>query len=221
MFESTAWSRIVAAGRGDPGSREGLAERYRPAVVRYLRARGRSEEDAQDLAQEVFLRLFSPDVLARADRARGRFRGWLLGVTLNVMREDQARGAAARRGGKAQVVPLDEGHDVPAATPTDPEFDRAWADQLLRRALDALAAENPRLHATLELRFAQGLAYAAIAERLARNLQQVKNDIHRARQRLIAGIKEELATYCSSEAEYEDELASFLTFLGAPRGARA
>lgn len=215
VFQTTLWTRIADAGRGDPAALEAVVGQYREPVSRYLRARGHTAEDAEDLTQEVLLRLCSHEVLAHADRTRGRFRSFLLGVARNVERDVAKHDHALRRGGGLNRARLSEVGEVAAADdPAEAEFDRAWGDHVLRRALAALEQENPRQHRTMTLRFEKGLAYQQIADELGRNLQQVKNDIHRARRQLVELVKAELGNHCSSEEEYQDELASFLKFLG-------
>lgn len=213
-FHTTLWSRIEELQRGDQSGAWAFVERYRRPLLRFIEGRGFGPQDAEDLVQEVFLRLFAKEALARADRERGRFRSFVLGIARHVMSEERARRAAKKRGGGERPIPLSEIPDVASPSEDEGEFDRLWADHLLRKALDALREENPRQHRALTLRFEKGLSYQDIAAHMERNLQQVKNDLHRARRRLVKTIKEEIASYCSSEAEYEDEVRSFLSFLG-------
>ena len=49
---------------------------------------------------------------------------------------------------------------------------------------------------------------------MGRTGAQVKTDHHRGKQRLARLIKDELKSYCSSHAEYVDELAAFARWLG-------
>jgi len=213
-FQTTLWSRIEEVQRGDSQEVVSFVDRYRPPLLRFVRGRGFPPQDAEDLVQEVFLRLFTREALARADRTRGRFRSFLLGIAKNVIREEYERRAAQKRGGGARPVPLSQAPEAAYEEESESEFDQIWSDHLLRQALADLRQESPRQHETLQLRFEQKLSYKEIAERLERNLQQVKNDIHRARRKLVKTIKAEISRYSSSSAEYEDELASFLTFLG-------
>jgi RNA polymerase sigma-70 factor (ECF subfamily) len=213
-FQTTLWSRIEDIQRGNQSGVWTFVERYRRPLLSFVERRGFSAQDAEDLVQEVFLRLFTKEALARADRNRGRFRSFVLGIAKHVMSEERAKRGAKKRGGGERPVPLSEAPEVAYEESSDSEFDSIWADHLLRRALEGLSQENPRQHKALKMRFEEGLSYQDIAERMERNLQQVKNDIHRARKRLIKGIKAEIADYCSTEAEYEDEVRSFLTFLG-------
>lgn len=213
-FQTTLWSRIEDIQRGDDKAVWSFVERYRKPLLSFIERRGYNRQDAEDLVQEVFLRLFAKEALARADRERGRFRSFLLGIAKHVMSEERVRRQAKKRGGGEKPVPLSEAPEVASEDSGDGEFDRIWADHMLRRALDVLESENPRQHKTLKMRFERDMSYQDIAEELTRNLQQVKNDIHRARKRLVRIIKQEIADYSSTEAEYQDEVRSFLTFLG-------
>jgi RNA polymerase sigma factor (sigma-70 family) len=213
-FQTTLWSRIEDIQRGDDKAVWAFVDRYRSPLLRFIVANGYRSQDAEDLAQEVFLRLFAKEALARADRERGRFRSFLLGIAKNVMSEERIRRQALKRGGAAKKVALGEVGEPAYEEASDGEFDRIWADHMLSRALDALQAENPRQHQTLTMRFEGNRSYQEIADKMKRSLQQVKNDIHRARKRLVTSIKAEIKEYSSTEAEYADEVRSFLSFLG-------
>jgi DNA-directed RNA polymerase specialized sigma24 family protein len=64
--------------------------RYRTPVFNFLRNRGLSEHDAEDVAQDVFLRVCREDFLKKLDRNRGKFRSLLLAVTRHVMLNERA-----------------------------------------------------------------------------------------------------------------------------------
>src|SRR5262245_49640276 len=91
MFPTTVWTVIRKAGANDRQAMEGFARDYRLPVLRYIERRGFSRNDAEDLCQEVFLRILSSQVLARVDRELGRFRSLVLAVTKHVLQR-------ARRG---------------------------------------------------------------------------------------------------------------------------
>ncbi len=67
----------------DAPSVDDLARRYQAVLVRYFGRRGIDPGDAQDLAQEVFVRLSQPEVLARVDRVDG----YLFGTAQNIATE--------------------------------------------------------------------------------------------------------------------------------------
>src|SRR5258708_36694583 len=82
VFGTTHWSVVLHAGRNDTTrSRDALGKLcqiYWFPVYAYVRRRGHSSHDAQDLTQEFFARLLEQNWVARADRERGRFRSFLL-----------------------------------------------------------------------------------------------------------------------------------------------
>jgi RNA polymerase sigma factor (sigma-70 family) len=212
QFRTTMWTQIAEAQLGGSQQSTLFVERYRAPLLSYLRRRGYQPDDCEDLAQEVFLRLFSQDLLARADRERGRFRSYLLGITNKVILKRAERAGAKKRGGGRAIVPLDDAPE-PAVAP-DEAFDDCWAEGLLQRALDKLAKENPRQHEVIRLRLQEDLSLEAIGQRTDRTAAQVKTDHHRAKKRLARLVKDEIRAYSGSDEEYADELSTFLHRLG-------
>src|SRR6187431_2223609 len=82
-FEITQWSLVLAAGQGTPGSPTAeqalarLCALYWYPVFAFIRRKGHTPEDAQDLTQGFFARLIEKGDLGDADRSRGRFRTFL------------------------------------------------------------------------------------------------------------------------------------------------
>jgi RNA polymerase sigma-70 factor (ECF subfamily) len=84
QFPTTAWSDVLAAQDADSPQRwdainRCLAGYWRP-VFYFLRAKGCSHHQAEDLTQEFFTQFFQRDWIRRADRGRGRFRTFLLTI---------------------------------------------------------------------------------------------------------------------------------------------
>src|SRR5688572_28764923 len=115
---------------------EGFARDYRLPVLRYIERRGFSGNDAEDLCQEVFLRIFSSQVLSRVDRDLGRFRSLVLAVTKHVLQH-------ALRRSRREPYREPDLEDF-ADGSRDPEFDAAWILHLAERAMVRLEeAESP------------------------------------------------------------------------------
>ena len=148
-FLTTRWSLVLEAGRPDnPVSRAALSElcaTYWYPLYAYVRRRGQSPENAQDLTQAFFARLLEKHVVSAADPARGRFRSFLLGSMKNFLANEWDRETAQKRGGGQALLSLDfqsaderfmrePGH---VATP-EREFERNWAHAVLERALARL-----------------------------------------------------------------------------------
>ena len=111
----TRWSLISAARGGNKVAEREFVEKYRePVIATIRRCSPLLNADTEDLVQEVFLRLFSREVLQRADPDKGRFRHLLLAVTKNVVASHIKQRCAKKRGGGA-VYPLGD-TDVPAAS---------------------------------------------------------------------------------------------------------
>src|SRR6185503_5583456 len=121
--------------------------------------------DAEDLAQEVFLRLLQDKVLSKADPSRGRFRSLLLAVTRHVMGNYREREAAQKRGsGHVHALgDLDFSRQEP-----DDHFDREWVSHLVEVALARLAREHPEYHQALQRSALDGIPCSEIARSLGK-----------------------------------------------------
>jgi RNA polymerase sigma-70 factor (ECF subfamily) len=102
-FPITHWSVVLSAS--DPGSAraaealEKLCRIYWYPLYAYVRRRGKTPPDAQDLTQEFFARLLARHWLGRADQARGRFRTFLLTALERFLANEWDKGRALKRGG--------------------------------------------------------------------------------------------------------------------------
>lgn len=204
------WSELAEAGSRKSDAGDAFVRRYRPPLLAFLARAGLATNDAEDVAQAVFLRLFASDLLLEADRSKGRFRNYLLGITNNVLRERWRRMNALKRGGGANHVALQQLAQDPPAPSTVTQFEACWISHIVIRAMDEVAKENARQHELLVLASSGDLSPNDMAERLGRNPGQVRVDLHRARKRLGKFIRLQVARYCSTEEEYQDELRSIL-----------
>jgi RNA polymerase sigma factor (sigma-70 family) len=143
-FEETHWSLILR------GTREGedsvaalnhLAQCYRRPIYSFIRHRGVSPADSDDLTQSFFLQLIERKALQGVDPAKGRFRSFLLASLKNFLTNEWDKQRALKRGGGFSFVTFDPGAEAfyaeCVAPPLEPEklFDRVWALALLERAL--------------------------------------------------------------------------------------
>lgn len=199
MFPTTMWSTIRQAGAYDREALERFASRYRPAIAEYLRTRGLTATDADDICQEVFIRLLGSKTLAMANPDRGRFRSLMLAVTRNVLVDHY------RRLGRAPT-PTELVSDLPAER--DADFDRTWILHLAQAAMDRLRDERSPY-------------FEVLREHLA-GVPQDRNRLWNARRKLIAYIRHEISLTCTTQAEFDDESAYLSAFLapGAKRGPR-
>jgi len=123
VFATTHWSVVLSAGRnGTTRARDalaGLCETYWPALHAYVRRRGFSPHDAEDLTQEFFARLLEHNWVARADPQKGRFRSFLLTALNRFLADQWDKARAQKRGGGRRPLALDSEAGGPG-DPADP-----------------------------------------------------------------------------------------------------
>ncbi len=192
MFPTTHWTAIQQAGESDPAALERFATTYRTPVLAYVRAYGFGEAEAEDLCQDVFVRILRGDVLAKADPRRGRFRQLLSVISRRVVFDRLKKG-----GGRADKA---LGELEPEA-PADVEFDRLFAHALLEQALVRLRSVAPGHYETLRERLEGG--------------SPERRRLWKARRRLAELLRFEVARVCASPQECEDELRHLAPWLTA------
>src|ERR1700676_5583131 len=151
QFPTTRWTLVVAAG--DPHRKESraalvsLCENYWYPLYAYVRRRGHSADEAQDLTQEFFLRILDGRYLDRADPEKGRFRSFLLTSLKFFLADEMDRSRAQKRGGAA-VLPFEvssgeERYQREPGHNETPEriFERRWAHSLLDKVVARLREE--------------------------------------------------------------------------------
>jgi RNA polymerase sigma factor (sigma-70 family) len=231
VFATTHWSVVLQAGTDSPQGREALGRLYQvywPPLYWYLRRRGCSAEDAQDLIQGFFTRWLERNWAGRADREKGRFRNFLLGALNHYLSNEWDKARAQKRGGGAQILPLEfdaaENHyTIEPADGTTPEacFERRWAMALLEEVMNRLRQESERegrgqafalLHPCL-VGDEAALPYADLARQLNVSEGTIKSAVHRLRQRYRQLLREEIARTVSEPAEVEEELGHLRTVL--------
>ena len=204
---STMWTTILAFHRDPDRVKDFVVRRYRQPVVEFARRQGLKDEDAEDVAQEVFLRVCHETFLRKADQIRGKFRTVLLAVTKHVIGSWRRHEMAGKRDRRREVSL--EGMTLPDELPADPEFDKLWVQNLMTQALERLKQDAGTEALKLQL---EGLSYQEIAERLGRKTTDVTNFIHRAKERLKKEFERLIAEYSTRE-DVAEEIAQLRRFL--------
>ena len=164
---------VEAAAAGSREAFDELVRRHQVAIVGLARVLTSGRGDAEDLAQEVFVRAWKS---LRTFRGESAFRTWLHRVAVNVVRSSQSR-----TGRLMQMFAGSAGH-VPDLPSREEGVDASLARrQVIERALAALPGE---LRIAVTLRDMQGLDYREIADLLNVPIGTVESRIFRARQRL-------------------------------------
>jgi RNA polymerase sigma-70 factor (ECF subfamily) len=232
-FPTTSWTLVVAAG--DPRRKDcrdalvRLCEHYWYPVYAYVRRRGYPEEEAQDLTQDFFVRILEGRYLDRADRARGKFRSFLLN-SCKFFLSDQADRASAQKRGAGAILSFEvsSGEQRYSVEPLDndtPEgiFERNWAVSLLDCVVSRLKDEytqygNPEDFEKLKV-FLLGqseVPYAQLASETGSTEGALKVAVHRLRKRYRALFQSEIAQTVVDPAEVDSEI-SFLISTLRPR----
>ena len=223
-FVTTQWTQVLNAGRANSTcARDALAALcgiYWYPLYAYVRRRGYSPDDAQDLTQSFFARLLEKNTLGAVTREKGRFRSFLL-TALNHFLVDEWKKARAEKRGGGQVFSLDatEAEDHYVREPADaltPEklYDRNWALALLDTVFHRLHAEYEAAGKGplfTELKFCltgerSTVPYATLAARMGMPENTVKTLVHRLRARYRELLRVEVANTVATPQEIEEEL---------------
>lgn len=225
MFATTHWTVVLEAGRANSPAAaqalERLCSAYWYPLYAYIRRKGHTCHDAQDLVQDFFGRLLERNYFRLADRNRGRFRTFLLTSLQHFLTNEWQKANRAKRGGNHQFLSMDEeaaevrfAGELAIQQPPDSLYDRGWAAILIERALVALRVEfeqsgKQELFERLKP-FVWGeksvLSYSAMAEQLKTTEGAIKVAIHRLRQRFGELLRCEIAQTVATPEDLEEEL---------------
>ena len=224
-FPATRWTLVVEAREGNEKDRHrALAElcsMYWYPVYAFVRLRGKSSADAEDLTQGFFEYILSRGFAEWLARARGRLRSYLLGTLKNYLAGDRDRRHAQKRGGGATHLSIEwelaeQRFRNEPRTATTPEtmYERAWAFSLLDRAFTRLRDEfaDTRHESLFEdlqgevSGFGERVDFPTLAARHSMSEGAVRVALHRMRKRFTALLREEIAETVTSKDEIPDEI---------------
>ena len=177
-------SLIRAAQRGDQDAFEQLVRAYDQSVLRLAMNLLRSPEDARDVYQEAFLRVYRNLDSFRFDCS---FHTWLYRIVTNICL-DQLRKRKVRKE-ESPVVDTPDGPldrmDAFEEDSADSDPDRSmWNRELRKKIETALQDLTPRERMVFELRHYQGLRLRNIGEMLGTTEEAAKNCLFRATQKM-------------------------------------
>ena len=162
---------------GDLGSFETLVERHRDVVYR-VAARIVGAADAEDVAQDAFLRAFHRLSLFRGESS---FRAWLLRIThnaaLNALTRRRVPPAAEQETESGEPMALEAAERTPV--------EELEVTERRARLAAKLREIQPPHRSVLVLRDIEGLSYEEIAQVMDTPIGTVKGRLHRARRELI------------------------------------
>jgi RNA polymerase sigma factor (sigma-70 family) len=230
-FSETHWSMIIAAGRTDSRAEEALQNLCRVywyPLYAFVRRQGHSRQDAEDLTQEFFARLLARDDLAAVDRAKGRFRSFLLASMKHFLANEWDKAQARKRGGGKQILSIDfedseSKYSIEPAYDITPDklYDRRWAMTVLEQVMVKLRKEMNREgkidqfeQMKIFLTGSRGeVRYAKVAANLGVSETAVKTALHRLRKRYRRLLSDVISETVETKQDFERELRYLLAAL--------
>jgi RNA polymerase sigma factor (sigma-70 family) len=237
FFPSTQWSVVLASGRSEAEpevAQAALAELcqiYWSPLYSFVRSRGYTVHDAQDLTQSFFAYLIEHQIYARVDRQKGRFRSFLLASLKNFLAHASDRERTLKRGGGQNFLPLHQEQIENAeslfqthswTSSEDRVFERSWAATLVTAGLERLAADykgesKEKLFKELRVFLGGGAGppppYAELAVRLGMSESTLRTQVTRLRARYREVLHAEVRRTVETEAQAQEELHLLLRVL--------
>lgn len=229
-FPTTQWSLIVRAAAADPAEREKalgeICTLYWAPVYAFIRTRGHSPHDAEDLTQGFFAELLERNDFAKADSNHGRLRSYLLTAAKNHLHSAHRRETRQKRGGGAVMLSFDTvdaearcmiPEPMDDLTP-DRVFERQWAITVMEGVVSTLAQRyadkgQAELFNTLKpfINAADiAVPQASLASQLGMTEQALRVAVHRLRQRYGEVLRQTVKATLGHDENVEEELACLM-----------
>jgi len=234
VFATTHWTVVLAAGqRSTPQSDlalEQLCKTYWFPLYAYVRRRGHTKEDAEDLTQAFFARFLAKNYLEGLSAEHGRFRAFLLASLKHFLINEWDKSRRQKRGGGEAPLSLDwrtadTKFQVAATNEPSPDkaFDREWALALLARVIERLqkeceAAGKAKWFDQLKIFLTAakgGTAQAKVAKALDMEEGAVRVAIHRLRKRYRELLRDEIAQTLGDPAQVGEEIRALFRAFSA------
>jgi RNA polymerase sigma factor (sigma-70 family) len=231
-FPTTQWSVVLGASATNTAiatvALEHLCSRYWQPIYVFVRWRGSSPHEAEDLTQTFFAFLLEKETLKKVDQEKGKFRTFLLAALTNFLHNQWDIRQALKRGGRRQIISLNDTAEIAFnKEPLDhrsPDkiFERQWATTLVENVLARLKKEYVEggkeiLFVRLEPELtseSNTKLYSAWAEELGLSANALQVALHRLRRRFGELLRSEIAHTVSSPEEVHDEIRHLFAAIG-------
>ena len=184
--DATAMLRVAA---GDESAFNCLVEKYHRAMIHFLFRMVRNQSIAEELAQEVFLRVYR----SRASyRAEAKFTTWLYRIATNLA-VNHARDTKQERGAKTVYLdsPDEDTGTMPEVADDEPSVeDRLLRDERMKAIQEHVMALPERQRMAVLMHKYQGMDYRQIGEVLKLSESATKSLLFRAYQTLREKLKD-------------------------------
>jgi RNA polymerase sigma-70 factor (ECF subfamily) len=238
VFATTHWSVVAACAYGSEMADAALARLcrdYWPPLYSFVRRRGYSSADAQDLVQGFFAYLLQSKAYAQTNRRKGKFRSFLLASLKHYIADVWDRERALKRGGNYEFVLLDEkinavetlcareSRCVGMTLDEEQQYEQSWAAALVARALGRIEAEfgnehKTRLFGALKPFLTGGVGLPSqekVARRLDMPVETLRSHLSRLRARYRELLREEVARTIGVAEDVDEELHHLCRILTA------
>lgn len=173
---------------GDTEAFRQLVERYKGEIYNYFIRSTGSIEDSEDLTQQCFVNLYNS---LETYRRSASIRTFLYRIATNLAISFSRK----RKSPLSLDILVEGGYDPASQSSTDSPEDLAYARELQKAYLDALAKLPAEWSLILDLRIGKEISYKEIADSVGRSTSSVESILFRARERL----SEEMAPYIGGE----------------------
>jgi RNA polymerase sigma factor (sigma-70 family) len=226
-FLTTHWSVVAACSDLTTGAAHAaltqLCRDYWPPLYSFVRRRGYSRADGQDLVQGFFAYLLQSKAYAQTDRNKGKFRSFLLASLKHYLSDVWDRERALKRGGDHEFVLLDEmdaaetlyaSESVTSTLDEEQQYEKRWAATLVARALEHLRKEfengrKAELFCGLQPFLIGGVGLPSqeeTAARLEMPVETLRSHLSRLRGRYRELLREEVARTIAIADDVDEEL---------------
>ena len=234
-FPTTRWTLVAKAaaeGEGEEGANfqqqalEELCRTYWPPIFAFIRSKGASVEEAEDLTQGFFVDFLRKDDFAKPERERGKLRTFLLTSVSHYMATDWRNKNRQKRGGGIEIVSMEMIADRQAGKLLEPHdnvtpeklFLRQWALIVLDQVLSALRKRyqsDGKIELFEALKFVvspgqERTSYAEVAEKLGSSQETLRVTAHRMRTRYRVLLRAAIAETLLEGENIEDEIRELM-----------
>jgi RNA polymerase sigma-70 factor (ECF subfamily) len=171
---------MLKVAQGDDAAFQRLYDRYKGAIRSYVHSLVKIPAVADEIAQEVFLRVYRSRDRYTAD---AKFSTWLWTIARNLSFDFLRK--------KTEVLWDEESHAAHEPTSADPDAEALLVERATRQGIEHCLEElSLAQRQTVALRTHAELSYEEIAETLQVSLAAVKNHLHRAKAHLVECLKQ-------------------------------